>query len=93
MQREPDALTVRLERLPGSRENRYMHLLAGEVLEAEMESVALAGQAGAQRAESTSSSGASTSGRLLELEDEVGKLREELEGLRGEFSEFKRQFE
>jgi uncharacterized protein YceH (UPF0502 family) len=68
---------VRLPRLPGTKESRYMHLLCGEV-----DAAALAeGEVAA-----VDSAGLSLSDRVARLEADVAKLREEL-------SVFRKQFE
>ncbi len=68
---------MRLPRLPGTKESRYMHLLCGEV-----DTTALAeGEVAA-----VGSSGQSLSDRVARLEADVVNLREEL-------ASFRRQFE
>jgi len=68
---------VRLPRLPGTKESRYMHLLCGEV-----DTTALAeGEVAA-----VGSSGQSLCDRVVRLEADVVNLREEL-------ASFRRQFE
>ncbi|MBN1516159.1 YceH family protein [Candidatus Sumerlaeota bacterium] len=84
IQREPAPLAVRLPRLPGSREYRYMHLLGGTPDEALMS---------VEHDDVTSASGGSTSSRLRQLEDETQQLRSELENLKQEFEQWKKQFE
>jgi uncharacterized protein len=67
---------VRLPRLPGTKESRYMHLLCGEV-----DATALAeGEVAA-----LGSSGQSLSDRVGRLEADVAKLREELSAFRKQF--------
>jgi uncharacterized protein len=67
---------VRLPRLPGTKESRYMHLLCGGV-----DTTALAeGEVAA-----VGSSGQSLSDRVSRLEAEVAKLREELSAFRNQF--------
>ena len=78
--REPDALVVRLPRQAGQKETRYAHLLGGEV-ETETET--------ALRSPSRSTS----ADRVSKLENEVEALKGELEKLRGQFDVFKKQFE
>lgn len=68
--------TVRLPRLPGTKEFRYMHLLCGEV-----DATALAeGEVAA-----VGSSGQPLSDRVSRLEADVAKLREELSAFRKQF--------
>jgi uncharacterized protein YceH (UPF0502 family) len=67
---------VRLPRLPGTKESRYMHLLCGEV-----DAAALAeGEVAA-----VDSAGLSLSDRVSRLEADVAKLREELSVFRQQF--------
>jgi uncharacterized protein len=67
---------VRLPRLPGTKESRYMHLLCGEA-----DTAALAeGEVAA-----VGSSGQSLSDRVARLEADVAKLREELSSFRKQF--------
>ena len=67
---------VRLPRLPGTKESRYMHLLCGEA-----DATALAeGEVAAM-----GSSGQSLSDRVSRLEADVAKLREELSAFRKQF--------
>jgi uncharacterized protein YceH (UPF0502 family) len=79
--RDPEPLAIKLPKLPGTKEPRYMHLLAGPV-----DVTALAT---ADAAPSRPESG----GRLASLESEVQALREELRQIRDEFAAFRRQFE
>ena len=68
--------TVRLPRLPGTKESRYMHLLCGEI-----DTTALAeGEVAAVGA-----SGQSLSDRVAQLETDVAKLRDELSSFRKQF--------
>ena len=75
MQRQP-ALIVQIPRGPGQREDRYMHLLCGEVDAAVL----------AVRPPSSASAEPATAGleaRVAALENEVAALREALAALRG----------
>jgi len=78
MQREPEPLVVRLPRRPGEKEVRFAHLLSGAPDVAAME---LPG-APTPRAD-----------RVGQLEAEVARLRDELESLKAQFAQFRRQFE
>ena len=72
-----------LPRAPGTKETRHMHLLGGDsMLQAAIEA----------QATGTLSAGGGR-GRAAELEDEVRRLREELDALKLEFADFRRQFE
>lgn len=80
MQREPEPLVTKLARQPGMKEQRYAHLLSGEVVmqpevrQARVE-IHPAGE------------------RLAALEGEVAALRQEVRELRERFSQFQKQFE
>lgn len=80
MEREPEPFVVKLERIPGAREPRYAHLLAGEP------------QAAAPVGIPSAVSPGSPS-RLDRLESDVAALRAEIEQLRRTVDEFRRQFE
>jgi uncharacterized protein len=83
--KEPQALVARLPRQPGQKEVRYAHLLAGELrLDEPAEREGAEGEAPARPVKGD---------RLGELEREVETLREEVNRLRQEFAEFKRQFD
>ncbi len=79
-QREPSLVKV-LPRQPGTKESRWAHLLAGDVVvpEAPQGSVAA----------STSAEG----GRLTRLEEEVSSLRREIDELKMQLEGFRKQFE
>ena len=79
-QREPPLVAV-LPRQPGTKESRYMHLLAGG---APAEGVATVRAAGAASAEID---------RVTRLESEVAELRKEAAEMREQFAAFRRQFE
>lgn len=79
VQSEPAPLAVKLPRLPGTKESRFAHLLAGPV---EAEAVAAA-----MEEEKTKSSPS-----LALLENEVRSIRAELAELRAAFETFKSEF-
>lgn len=79
LDRQPMQLVRRLERMPGQKDNRYAHLLSGDITE---------GQLAAQPIQTAS---ASTSKN--ELIERVTTLENELKELKEEFSKFKEQFE
>ncbi|MGA9528473.1 MAG: YceH family protein [Terriglobales bacterium] len=81
MQREPPLVKV-LPRQPGTKESRYMHLLAGDVAVAETPPAA-----------ASANLHAGDAGRLARLEEEVSALRSELATLKDEWERFRRQFE
>ncbi len=91
MQREDGPFVTKLPRQPGRKENRYMHLFAGEPEEempgdeAENESIA----------EDESDSPGSQSKRInvRELAEEVEALRQEVAEIRSAFEKFRTQFE
>jgi uncharacterized protein YceH (UPF0502 family) len=84
--REPQPLVVRLPRLPGQKEARFAHLLAGEVPPEEREAVA-------PRAEAATVAVRAEDERVARLEAEVARLRAELDEIKGHFDDFKKQFE
>jgi len=77
-EKQPRALVRKLPRQPGTKDSRWMHLMADE----EDEEVA--------PAETISAAPVRESGP--DLREEVGRLREELDALRAEFERFKQQF-
>ena len=75
-------MVASLPRAPGTKETRHVHLMSGEdVLQQYAD-----GYAG-------NDSSAPRGSRLGELEEEVRRLRQQLEWLTGEFEQFRRQFE
>jgi uncharacterized protein len=74
-------LVVRLPRRTGEKEVRYTHLLSGEPA---------AAAASDQAADSATPTRAD---RISVLEEEVGRLRDELETLKHQFAGFQKQFE
>ncbi len=80
MNAEPEPLAMKLPRLPGTKESRFAHLLAGPV---EVEALAAAME---------EEKGRGPSSALAQLESEVQGLRVELAELRGAFETFKAQF-
>lgn len=77
--RETGALVARLPREPGSREQRYAHCLCGEVAAAPAET---------PEEPSASEPGAD---RMSALENEVGRLRSEVEALKTQIDELRNQ--
>lgn len=82
IEREPP-MAARLERLPGTKEARYAHLLGGPI---EAAAVVPSTPAVAPLA-------VPKEDRLARLEAEVAALREDLENVKAQFAEFQRQFE
>jgi uncharacterized protein YceH (UPF0502 family) len=78
---ESGKLTTRLAKIPGQKEARYTHLLAGEPTEEDVAAASFS---------ATMPSPASD--RLATLENEVAAMRSELEDLRKRFEDFQRQF-
>ena len=83
MQRDP-ALVKMLSRQPGTKESRYMHLLAGDVEDA--------GVVQALSPTMTENFPAN-SDQITHLENEVAGLRKEIADLKQQFAEFRKQFE
>lgn len=79
-------LVARLERVPGTKESRYGHLLGGPIDVARMD-------AGAGAAASGGAAGGSMSARVAQLEQEVTALRSEVDELKAQFAAFRQQFE
>ncbi len=77
---EPEPLAMKLPRLPGTKESRFTHLLAGPV---EVEAFAAAWE---------EEKGRGSSSALTQLESEVQNLRAELAELREAFEAFKAEF-
>ena len=75
-------LVTALPRAPGTKETRHVHLLGGDAAVQEMAEAQAGGAAGS-----------GGRGRIGELEDEVRRLREELDALREAFAAFRRQFD
>jgi uncharacterized protein len=89
MRREPPLVKV-LPRQPGTKEARYMHLLAGDLIPAE--STGAAGEV--PHGASPSAAGPlGNDDRVRELENGVSQLRRELEALREQFAAFQKQFQ
>jgi uncharacterized protein len=87
MQRDPPLAKV-LPRQPGTKESRYAHLLAGDVVEAE---TALHTATTAERSPIDRSPG--DADRIVRLEEEVAELRRELGEVKDQLERFRRQFE
>jgi uncharacterized protein len=79
-QRNPPLATV-LPRQPGTKESRYMHLLSGNAVAAEVAPA---------RTPSSSSAG---DDRIASLENEVAELRRELSEMQQQLAAFRKQFE
>lgn len=78
-------LVTRLPRQPGTKESRYAHLLAGEVQ--------VEGREVAPRLEPATIEVRQENERLAKLEGHVAELQADLETLKQQFLEFKKQFE
>jgi uncharacterized protein len=83
--KEPQALVVRLARQPSQKEVRYAHLLTGEI---SAEQLSARGEM-----EAAPSNRATATDKISRLEQELETLRAEINGLRQEFEEFKKQFD
>jgi len=82
-QRQPP-LSAILPRQPGTKESRYMHLLAGEPPSADVERAVLP---------ASDHGRALSSDRLSHLENEVTELRRELAEVQQQLATFRKQFE
>jgi uncharacterized protein YceH (UPF0502 family) len=83
MQRDPPLARV-LPRQPGTKESRYVHLLAGDVVDAEVPFVHATAAAARNPVDAD---------RVLRLEEEVAELRRELGEMKDQLERFRRQFE
>jgi uncharacterized protein YceH (UPF0502 family) len=104
MKREP-AMVMVLSRQPGTKESRYLELMSGDTDKATAPHVSPISTAFRQHVENparphenrgaTSNSAGSVSdgNTMARLEAEVTELRAEIEGLRIQFAEFRKQFE
>ena len=81
--REPEPLVVRLPRQPGQKEARVAHLLSGAPPEEVITETAVP----------RSSTRQNDKGRIEQLEQSMAALTEEVETLKQQFGEFKKQFE
>jgi uncharacterized protein YceH (UPF0502 family) len=81
MQREPPLAKV-LPRQPGTKESRYVHLLAGDVIVPDTPQSAAA-----------ASHSSADNDRIARLEEEVTTLRSEVADLKEQLERFRRQFE
>ena len=82
MQRDPPLVKV-LPRQPGTKEARWVHLLAGDVVVAE---APLAASASADRHSGDAE-------RVARLEEEVAELRREIGEIKDQLERFRKQFE
>ncbi len=82
MQRDPPLAKV-LPRQPGTKESRYAHLLAGDVVEADVPVVP--GVAIARNPADAE--------RIVRLEEEVAELRREVSEVKDQMERFRKQFE
>ena len=80
MQRDPVLVKV-LPRQPGTKESRWVHLMAGDVAVAESPSVTATNRV------------SEDTGRVARLEEEVAELRREVGELKDQMERFRRQFE
>jgi uncharacterized protein YceH (UPF0502 family) len=82
--KDTGALIVKLPRQAGTKESRFMHLLAGEITVDYQE--AAPREAGTPR-------GRIDEERVIKLEEQVQSLQKEFSELQQQFQEFKKQFE
>jgi hypothetical protein len=80
IERDPPLVRV-LPRQPGTKESRYMHLFSGDVEVQQPEPARLSGI------------GNSDSQRIARLQDELSILRGEIDSIKQQLAEFKKQFE
>jgi uncharacterized protein len=83
--KDPEAMVIKLPRQAGQKEARFAHLLSGEVnVEQLMVEEAMSSKVSRRGNDSE---------RFAALEEKVDTLATEMEGLRRQFEEFKKQFE
>jgi len=82
MQREPPLAKV-LPRQPGTKESRYVHLLAGDVAVPEV----------VQAVSAVAPRNSGDAERISQLEEEVAALRRELGDVKDQMERFRKQFE
>jgi uncharacterized protein YceH (UPF0502 family) len=82
MQREPPLAKV-LPRQPGTKESRYAHLFAGDVVE--LEAPVHVGTEVERNPEDAE--------RIVRLEEEVAELRREVGEMKDQLERFRKQFE
>jgi uncharacterized protein YceH (UPF0502 family) len=84
------ALVTRIARKPGQKEDRFAHLLSGDVTSGDVtHDAAVAPQANAPQA----STPAEGTDRMVRLESDIADLRRDVADLRSQLAEFRRQFE
>ena len=86
--RTPQPLVVKLPRLPGTKEPRYSHLLAGPI-----DVTTLTSAAGSPLPEPATLVVRAEQDRFAKLEAEIAGLRSELAELRQQLSDFRKQFD
>jgi hypothetical protein len=80
-----EPLVLKLPRQAGSRESRYAHLIDGEINVEELEqTLAIEAPARSSRGESE---------RIQKLEEQVAALQREVQEMKSQFADFKKQFE
>ena len=82
MQRDPPLARV-LPRQPGTKESRYMHLLAGDISDEDV----------ARTLQPTTAESITTADRLSSLEEQLTALKQEVADLQAQFAQFRNQFE
>ena len=87
-QREPPLARI-LPRQPGTKESRYTHLFSGEPPTADLAETTNVGRT----LLSASAGASSTADRLSTLEEEVARLRQELNEVQQQLAAFRKQFE
>jgi hypothetical protein len=91
MERDPP-LVMKLARLPGTKESRYAHLLAGEVEGWSAPAEPFAGWRSAE-SQPVAAAGSQDELRITRLETELQSLRKEVADLRQQVEDFRKQFE
>ncbi len=82
MQREPPLAKV-LPRQPGTKESRYAHLLAGDVVDVE----------GPVQAGTVVERNPADADRIARLEEEIAELKKDVSEVKDQLERFRKQFE
>jgi uncharacterized protein len=91
-QRDPPLARV-LPRQPGTKESRYMHLFSGEPPISDATGIANVARTCPERQPKGPSPASADADRLISLEEQVARLRQELTEVQQQLAAFRKQFE
>jgi uncharacterized protein len=91
-QRDPPLARV-LPRQPGTKESRYMHLFSGEPPISDATGIANVARTCPERRPKGPSPASADADRLISLEEQVARLRQELTEVQQQLAAFRKQFE